>query len=250
MSLNPALGDPLIESDLPLLRALFTRVHEIERDFSRSFGTDISTPAARRQAKWHFYLSDHGFLRGLWTNLFQIAPGVWRSNQPSVGRLKRYKRMGIKTILNLRGEDKFSFYLFEQETCEALGLDLIDLKIYARALVSREQFLKLFEIFDRIEKPFVMHCKSGADRAGLVSALWLLDQEDASVEQAKAMLSLKYAHLKRTKTGLMDHLLEVYEADTANEPMPIRDWFSAHYDPKAITASFHAKMGWPAPETA
>ncbi len=222
-------------------------LHEKERDFSRSFGKDISTPRARRQAWWHFHLSDHGILRGLWTNLDQIAPGVWRSNQPSPGRLRRYKRMGIKTVLNLRGEDVFSFYLFEKETCEALGLELIDLKIYARALVDRAQFMRLFAIFDRIEKPFVMHCKSGADRAGLVAALWLLDQEGASIAEARKMLSLRYAHLKNTKTGLMDHLLDVYETDTAEAPMPVRDWFATRYEPQAITASFHAKMGWPAP---
>jgi len=228
-----------------MLGAFFNRIHEIERKFSRSFGTDISTPKGRRAAKWHFYMSDHGFLRGLWTNQFQIAPGVWRSNQPSPSRLRKLARMGIKTVLNLRGEDKFSFFLFERELCAELGLTLINHKIYARQLVPRERFMDLFEIFDRIEKPFVLHCKSGADRAGLVSALWLLDQESATIEQAKAMLSFKYVHLKRTKTGVLDHLLETYEADA---PMPIRQWFATKYDPAAITASFHAKMGWPAPE--
>lgn len=227
-----------------MLGAFFNRIHEIERRFSRSFGTDISTRKGRRAAKWHFYMSDHGFLRGLWTNQFQIAPGVWRSNQPSPARLRSLADMGIKTVLNLRGEDKFSFYLFEREACETLGLTLIDYKIYARRLVSRDRFMGLFEIFDRIEKPFVLHCKSGADRAGLVSALWLLDQEGASITQARAMLSLRYVHLKRTKTGVLDHLLETYEADA---PMPIRQWFAEKYDPEAITASFHAKMGWPAP---
>jgi protein tyrosine/serine phosphatase len=231
-----------------MLGAFFTRLHEIERSFSRSFGTDISTPSARRAAKWHFYLSDHGILRGLWTNMFQIAPGVWRSNQPSVARLRRIKAMRIGTILNLRGADKFSFYLFEKETCAALGIELIDLKIYARSLVPRERFAQLFEIFDRIEKPFLLHCKSGADRAGLVSALWLLDQEGAPVARAKRMLSLKYAHLKHTKTGVLDHLLDIYEADNAVTPMPVRQWFADRYDPDAITASFHRKMGWPPPD--
>ena len=231
-----------------MLAAFLNRLHDIERRISRSFGTDIATPAGRRAAKWHFYLSDHAILRGLWTNQFQIAPGVWRSNQPSQARLRRIQAMGIRTVLNLRGADKFSFYLFEHEACAALNLRLIDHKIYARKLVDRQRFLQLFEIFDTIEKPFLLHCKSGADRAGLVSALWLLDREGASIEQAKAMLSLKYLHLKRTKTGLMDHLLEVYEADTARTPMPVRQWFAEKYDPAVITASFHAKMGWPPPD--
>jgi len=231
-----------------MLGQLFTRLHRIERRISRSFGTDISTPAARRRSRWHFYLFDHGILRGPWTNLCQIAPGVWRSNQPSPARLRRYASMGIRSVLNLRGADKFSFYLFERETCAALGLTLIDHKIYARSLVGRDRFLHLFEIFDRIEKPFVLHCKSGADRAGLVAALWLIDQEGATPQDAGAMLSFRFLHLKWTATGLMDHLLQTYADDIAATPMPVRQWFAERYDPVAITASFHAKMGWPAPD--
>lgn len=233
-----------------MLSQINKRLKAAERRLATTFGTDISTPQGRRAAKWHFYLIDHGFLRGLWTNQDQIAPGVWRSNQPSPARMERLAAMGIRAILNLRGADVFSFYLFEKETAARLGIELIDLKIYARSLVPRERFLELFDIFDRIGRPFLMHCKSGADRAGLASALWLLDQEGASLAEAKKMLSLRYIHIKRTKTGLMDHLLECYEADCARDPMPVRRWFAEHYDPDAITASFHAKMGWPPPEAA
>lgn len=225
-----------------MVRALFQWIHEKERSFSRSFGTDISTPAGRRAAWWHFYLSDHGVLRGLWKNEEEIAPGVWRSNQPSQARLRKLYQRGIRTILNLRGVDTFSFYLFERESCDALGIELIDLKIYARSLVPRARFMELFEIFDRLERPFLLHCKSGADRAGLVSALWLLDKEGARLDQARKMLSIRYVHLKHTKTGLMDHVLDVYEAEA--EGRPIRQWFAESYDPDAITASFRAKMGW------
>ncbi len=225
-----------------MLSQLFTRIHQAERRLMRSFGTDISTPRGRLGAWVHFQLFDHGLLRILWTNQEQIAPGVWRSNQPSPRRLRRLKAKGIRTILNLRGEDRFSFYLFEREACAALGIEMIDLKIYARTLVSRDQFLTLFAIFDRIEKPFLLHCKSGADRAGLVSALWLLDQEGASLAEARRMLSLRYMHLKHTRTGLMDQVLDAYEADTAAAPMPVRAWFATRYDPLDLTAAFEARM--------
>ncbi|MDJ0626876.1 MAG: tyrosine-protein phosphatase [Rhodobacter sp.] len=230
-----------------MLSQINKRLKTAERSLATRFGTDISTPAARRAAMAHFHLIDHGILRTIWTNQYQIAPGVWRSNQPSPARMNRLHRLGIKTILNLRGADRFSFYLFEKEACDRLGIELIDLKIYARNLVPRDRFLQLFEIFDRIDKPFLMHCKSGADRAGLASALWLLDQEGTGLPRAKSMLSLKYVHLKNTRTGLMDHLLEVYEQDCATAPMPIREWFARRYDPATITASFHRKMGWPPP---
>jgi len=225
-----------------MLRPLFNRIHEAERRFSRSFGKDISTLKARRSAWWHFYMFDHGILRGLWTNQEEIAPGVWRSNQPSPARLRKLKTLGIRTILNLRGEDTFSHYLFESETCAELGIEMVDIKIYARSLVPRERFMELFAIFDRIQKPFLLHCKSGADRAGLASALWLLDQEDASIEDARKMLSLRYMHLKNTKTGLMDHILDAFEAEANGRS--IREWFAQSYDAERLTASFYDKMGW------
>lgn len=224
-----------------MLRPFFTRIHEIEKRLSRSFGNDITTPGGRRAAWWHFYLSDHGFLRGLWTNEDEIAPGVLRSNQPSPARLRRLHARGIRTILNLRGADDFSPYLLEREACDALGITLIDLRISARRLYAREVYVELFEIFDRLERPFLMHCKSGADRAGLASALWLMDQEGQGLDAARDMLSLRYLHLKRTKTGLMDHVLDVYEAEAGGRG--IRQWFTESFDPEAITASFRAKTG-------
>jgi protein tyrosine/serine phosphatase len=224
-----------------MIGKFFTRIHEAEKRWSASYGTDISTPRGRRQAWWHFHLSDHGFLRTLWTNLYEIAPGVWRSNQPSPGRMKRYHEMGIRTILNLRGQDQYSFYLFEREAAARLGLAMIDIKIYARSLVPAERFLELLDIFDTIRLPFVMHCKSGADRAGLASALWLLHVEKRPVAEAMKQLSFRFVHLKSSKTGVLDQLLETYATDTATAPMPIRDWFAKRYDPVAIQAAFDAR---------
>lgn len=233
-------------SRFPMIRKFLNRIHEAEKRWSASYGTDISTPRGRRQAFWHFHISDHGALRVLWSNLFQIAPGVWRSNQPSAGRLGRYRRMGIRTVLNLRGRDRYSYYLFEREAAERLGIEIIDIKIYARSLVPAATLLELLDIFDRIERPFVMHCKSGADRAGLASALWLLHVEGRPVAEAQRQLHWRYAHLSSTRTGILDHLLRAYATDCAADPMPVRDWIATRYDPVALTASFESRGKTPA----
>lgn len=224
-----------------MIRKLMSRIHHAEKRWSSSYGTDISTPRGRRQAFWHFHLSDHGALRVLWTNLYEIAPGVWRSNQPSARRLRRYHRMGIRTILNLRGEDRYSFYLFEREAAARLGIEMVDLKIYARTLVSAETMLGLLDTFETIGRPLVMHCKSGADRAGLASALWLLHMEGRPVEEARRQMHWRYAHLKSTRTGILDHMLAAYAADTTRSPIPIRRWLETRYDPAALTASWEAR---------
>jgi len=219
---------------------LFDMIHKAERRLHNRTGRDISTPAARRGAWMHFLFLDHGILRYLWTNLYQIAPGVWRSNQPGPGRLKRYSDMGIRTVLNLRGNAKHAHYLFEQEACDELGLTLINLSLGARQAPGRDKLLDLIDLFERMEKPFVMHCKSGADRAGLASAIYLLTQEGASPEAALAQLSPRYLHLKFSKTGILDQVLTDYRDRNAEAPIAFRDWVATEYDPQVSTQAFAA----------
>lgn len=222
---------------------LKTRFDNFERRMRANYGSDISTPAARRAAYWHFQLMDHAFLRVLWTNEDEIAPGVWRANQPSPGRLKRYRDMGIRTVLSLRGLNAGSHMLLEREACEALGLELAVARMKARALVPRKDMLDLLDLFETIERPFVMHCKSGADRAGLASALYLMHIEGQAVETAAKQLSWRYLHRNSDATGILDHVLATYAADSARDPMPIREWIETRYDPDALTADFRRIRG-------
>ena len=224
-----------------MIKKALTRIHEAEKRWSASYGTDISTAAGRRQAWWHFHLSDHGFLRVLWTNLYEIAPGVWRSNQPSAARLARYAKMGITTILNLRGADRYSYYLFEHEAAARLGIRMVDCRIHARTLAPARVYLRLLDVLETLEPPFLMHCKSGADRAGLAAALWLLHVAKRPVAEAQQQLSFRFAHLKGTKTGVLDELLIAYAADTRDAPMPIREWFRTRYDGEAVTEAFRRR---------
>ena len=222
------------------LKNLHAKATQWQLDYNSSFGDDISTPKARRQALWHTHVVDHAFLRRLWTNTHQLSSEAWRANQPDPRRIARLRKMGIRALLNLRGPSAFAVYLFEREACTTHGLTLVDHQIDAYQLSSREAYLRLFELFDTIEKPFVMHCKSGADRSGLAAAFYLLDQQNASITRAMGELSLKYAHRKNTRAGILDHLLETYAHDTRDAPMPIRRWIATRYDQAAITADFEA----------
>ena len=221
-----------------MLGKLLARWKAFEKSLDNSLGKDISTDHARRNARWHFNIVDHGILRTFWTNLFEIAPGVWRSNQPSQTRLKQYKDMGIATVLNLRGITDRSPYLFEEEACRDLGLKMINHQLSARSLVPKKELLSLLDTFETIEKPFVMHCKSGADRAGLAAALYLLHIEGASIAKARKQLSFRYIHIRASKTGILDHVLDAYEADTKTTPMPIRTWIEDCYSRKRLPRSF------------
>lgn len=218
---------------------LYARWKALESRLSVEWGGSIATPEQRRKAYWHFHLLDHGMLRALWANLSEIAPGAWRSNQPSPRGLRRLQKLGIKSVLNLRGVNQRSPYLFEQETCHELGMTLVSCNLSARSLMPRENLVALLDVFDTIEYPFVMHCKSGADRAGLASALYMLYVKGASIAEAKEQLSFRYLHIRSSVTGILDHVLDAYEKDNAENPMAIRDWIETRYDNEKLTAEFH-----------
>ncbi|MHC9236469.1 tyrosine-protein phosphatase [Pseudooceanicola sp. 502str34] len=216
----------------------FARLQRWEKELRRSYNTDLSTPENRRRAEIYNLWFDHAVLRCVWTNFFQISPGVWRSNHPTRKRFAKMKAMGIRTVLNLRGSGTQAHYLTEAETCEQLGLKLISTRLYARKAASRTELLALIAALREIEPPFVMHCKSGADRAGFASAVYLMVVEGRPVEEARRMLSVKYVHFRWTKTGVLDHILDLYAARNAHRAISFEEWVATEYDQEAAQASF------------
>ncbi len=226
----------------PMAGSLKQKMLAWQDRIAEKYGSSIQTREARRAAWWHFQLMDHAFLRGIWTNLDQIAPGVWRANQPSPRRLEMYQRqLGLKSVVNLRGGSQQGFYLFEAEVCKKLGLTLHDVHFSARRAPKKAALLAVFDLFASLQKPVLIHCKSGADRTGLICALYLLDVEQRPLAEAKRQLSFRYLHLKSTETGIMDHFLTLYESESNGRS--IRDWVIQDYDPARLKASFATLRG-------
>lgn len=226
---------------LGTLGKLWTRLEEAERRFRRSWGRDIETPSGRFWAKVHYNLFDHAFLRTFWTNFYPVAPGVWRSNQPTHKRFKTYADMGIKTVVNLRGPDGHAHYKFEKESVESLDMTLVDAKLWARHAAPREAIVGVIDALRAAEKPMLFHCKSGADRAGFVAAMYQMIFDGQTVQVARNQLSLKYLHLKFTKTGVQDYMLDVYEARLSAGDIGFEDWIRTEYDNAKLFAAYNAK---------
>lgn len=204
---------------------------------------DLSDPAERRRAFWAYQFMDHAILRHIWSNFDQIAPGVYRSNQPGHWRLKRYRAMGIKTVLYLRASsEKWAFH-FERESLDSLGMTMISAPLHSRSAPTRDAVQSLIAAFRSIDKPFLMHCKSGADRAGLASAIYLMVILGKDVNAARRMLSPRYIHLRFTKTGVLDLMLDHYDARNTASPISFEDWIDREYDADALQAAFDAGRG-------
>lgn len=220
--------------------SLVKRISEWERRLRASYNTDLSTPESRRRAHIYNLWFDHAILRTLWTNQFPVAPGVWRSNQPTHARLVRLKAMGVRSILNLRGAAGAAHYLTEAESCRRLGLTLVDCTLQARDAAPRANIEALIRAFREIERPFVMHCKSGADRAGFAAAIYLMVIEGRPLPEARPMLAVKYIHLKWTRTGVLDFILDRYEAHHAETGIGFEEWIATEYDHAALQTAYDA----------
>lgn len=222
------------------LMSLLKRIVDWEKNLRASYNVDLSTPENRRRAHIYNLWFDHAVLRKVWTNFFPVAPGVYRSNQPTHERFVKLKAMGIRSILNLRGSAGAAHYLVEEESCRKLGLTLVNCTLHARYAAPRDDILAVIKAFREIEKPFVMHCKSGADRAGFASAIYLLVIEGKPMAEARKMLSVKYLHLKWSRTGILGFIFDMYEERNAREPIDFEDWVATEYDSTDAQAKYNA----------
>ncbi|MEL6572140.1 MAG: tyrosine-protein phosphatase [Pseudomonadota bacterium] len=237
-----------------MLRKMVQWLDQKERSYRYSFGRDIVDPAERKRSLRHYHWMDHGILRYRWHNFAVVAPGVYRSNHPHHDRFAAYAEMGVKAVLNLRGKSEQSHYLFEVESCKTLGLDLVTVHLGARNVPLQHRLVALLDAFESLPRPFMMHCKSGADRTGLASAFYLLHFDNASDDVARAQLSFRHLHIRKTKTGILDYVLETYLAARRESGIALRDWVETGYDEKVVAVGYKAKKakepfwrGWRAP---
>jgi len=76
----------------------------------------------------------------------EIAPDVYRSNQPLPRRIAKWKAKGIQTVVNLRGAPIQSHGVLEEEACHTAGIDMVCLKIGARHAPDKALLLELRNI--------------------------------------------------------------------------------------------------------
>jgi protein tyrosine/serine phosphatase len=203
---------------------------------------DLTHPRGRLVAGLDYLWNDHAYLRLFFQNAHWVSDELVRTNQPWPFQLKRWKAAGIKTVINLRGGFDASFFALEKHACERLGLTLVNFTATSRDVPSAENVLATRELFNSVQYPAVMHCKSGADRAGIMSVMYCHFRLGQPIRQALRQLSPRYLHAKAGKTGVLDYIFERYLADAEPKGISFLDWTqSSDYDPVKIKADFKAQ---------
>ncbi|TVR08783.1 MAG: protein tyrosine phosphatase [Salinarimonadaceae bacterium] len=196
----------------------------------------------RLRAYANMLFLDHGIFRLVYLNLHEVAPGFWRSAQPTPGQLARFARAGGRSVVYLRGGREHGSWQLEKEACARLGLTLREFVVRSRGAPERETALAAEAFFASLEKPALIHCKSGADRAGFVATLYKIVVEGAPADEALKQLSLRYGHFRYAKTGILDLFFERYRDEGETRGIAFGDWVANHYDPEALERDFHAGL--------
>jgi len=204
---------------------------------------DLTTPGGRLRTTLDHLWNDHAYLRLGFSNAHWISDELVRTNQPWPFQLKAWAAKGVRTVINLRGGMATSFRALEADACARLGLELVDFVIASRDVPTREQVLGARRLFETVRYPALMHCKSGADRAGIMAVFYEHFRRGRTIREALAQLSPRYLHVRAGLTGVLDYIFERYLAEGEANGLSFAQWVeSPAYDPAAIKADFRA--GW------
>ncbi len=155
-------------------------------------------------AGYFVYMEEQG-------NFHVVTDGeAYRSAQLDRDELEYYiKKYNIRSILNLRGEnhDK-SWYKEELKVSAENNVIHYDISLSATREPNNEDIQKLIEIFKLAPRPVLIHCQAGADRSGLVAAMWKVIVDKQPKSEARKHLSVLYGHVPIGKTFAMDRFFE------------------------------------------
>jgi protein tyrosine phosphatase (PTP) superfamily phosphohydrolase (DUF442 family) len=138
-----------------------------------------TTPrAATRPAQWAQPLEKPGL-----PNLHRVSDTLYRGAQPTTQGYAQLREMGVKTVVNLR--------TFHGEADEVRAAGMQPARIWSQAFHAEDEdivkFLRLAS--DPARQPVYVHCMQGADRTGLMAAVYRVCVQGWSKDDAIAEMT-------------------------------------------------------------
>jgi protein tyrosine phosphatase (PTP) superfamily phosphohydrolase (DUF442 family) len=166
-------------------------------------------------------------------NFYWVTKDAARSAQPYLGFYATFlKSHGIKSIINLRGENpKHGWWHAERARAERLGILHFDVRLDTRKLPAQDRIRQLFNAFANARMPILFKCSGGQDRTSLAAAFLLLDQGGAAALPAAKAQFARWPYLHRpAETQMWMQQFPVFAVEDA-AGAPLREW-ARRYDPE------------------
>jgi len=117
-------------------------------------------------------------------NFGRVNEGLYRGARPDEAAMQSLKRLGVKTIINLRRADEAS--KMEAPDAQANGITYTNVPFKGTGRPTDEQILKVLSIIQTSRGPVFVHCQHGCDRTGTVIACYRIQHDGWSSEAALA----------------------------------------------------------------
>lgn len=150
------------------------------------------------------------------SNFHIVTKGeAYRSAQMSAAKLKYFiSKYYIKSILNLREKDpNEKWYDEEIKVCTENGVMHFDVFLSSDRELSPEEMNSLLALFKSAPRPILIHCMGGADRTGLVAAMWKMSVNKTSRKEAGKQLTIWYGHRPFGKASAMNRSFKNWSPD-------------------------------------
>ncbi len=181
---------------------------------------------------------DHGIFRLFYLNRHSVDGRLFRAAQPWPHQIARFAAEGGRTLVYLRGGREHGSWPLEKESADKHGLQLTEFLARSREAPAKDMLLASPTFFQNLNYPALIHCKSGADRAGFVAALYVLVHLGRPASEALAQLHARFGHFHWSKTGILDRFFELYRDTGEAKGIAFLDWVEHHYDPETLQKDF------------
>ncbi len=158
---------------------------------------------------------------------------LYRSGQPKPGEIGHLvNSIGLRTLIIAR-EDRSENVQNELAFARRHGLNIVHLPLVSRTPISGDQIERFFQVVDDPHyQPALVHCSAGRHRTGLLCALYRIERQGWTREEAVSeMLSFDpdmdrdrpmFQQLSRYEPGRQSHVAGTETAATGEgvDPAP------------------------------
>jgi len=116
-------------------------------------------------------------------NAGKISEVLLRGAQPSAQGLVELKKLGVTTIVDLRGNR--GPVARERALAESLGMRFIDIPVNGGSPPANAQVAEFLKLFQQAEpQKIFVHCYFGSDRTGVMVAAYRMADQNWTADQA------------------------------------------------------------------